>query len=445
MAKGFVIEKVQPGSLAERAGIKAGERLFKINGSNFYDLLDYHYQCSDNFIRLTVGKSDGSFREIDLEKDFGEDIGLCFHSPVIAPLRRCKNKCVFCFVDQQPPGLRPSLYVKDDDYRLSFFDGNYITLTNMGPLDLKRVIRRKLSPLYISIHATEPRVRRKMMRNVAAGDILGQLRQLAAAGLEIHGQVVICPGYNDGAVLEKTVGDLSQLYPSLKTLALVPVGITKYRQNLKEIRSISPAEALDIVEKYTGVQEQFCQNFGEPFVYLSDELYLLAGFPLPAHEHYGAYAQLENGVGLCRLFLNELETWRAEDKPVLKKKTRISLVTGKSAAPFLKLFAAELKEIKGLKTSLYVVENDFWGGNVSVAGLLTGKDLLAALKGKDLGDYLFIPAVMLKEGAELFLDDISLQYLARELKTDIRPVFKLKEIRYALAGRKGRRGGIVAE
>ncbi|MGI5876089.1 MAG: DUF512 domain-containing protein [Dethiobacteria bacterium] len=433
MSKGFVIKEIRPGSLAEKAGIKAGERLFKINGSYFFDILDYHYHCSDNIIRLTIGKDCSNFREINLEKGFGEDLGLEFHSPVIAPLRRCKNHCVFCFVDQQPPGLRPSLYVKDDDYRLSFFHGNYITLTNMGPLDLRRVVRRKLSPLYISIHATEAKVRRKMMRNAHAGNILGQLKQLAKAGLEMHGQVVICPGYNDGPVLEKTVADLSQFYPNLKTLALVPVGITKYRQNLKTIRSISPEEALEIVKRYTEFQEQYCKKFGEPFVFLSDEFYLLSNIPLPAHEHYGSYAQLENGVGLGRLFLNELEAWKKGERLVPKKKTKISLVTGRSAEPFLKLFVAELKKIKGLNTSLYVVNNDFWGGNVSVAGLLTGQDLLRSLKGKDLGDFLFIPGVMLKEKTELFLDNITLSFLARELKVKVVPVFKLEEIRLFLS------------
>jgi putative radical SAM enzyme (TIGR03279 family) len=429
MHRGFTISHVKKESPAAKAGIKAGDFLFKINNSFFYDILDYHYLCSGQRVLLSLYNKKGNFTEIKIKKKYDEELGLDFFSPTLGPIRRCQNHCLFCFIDQQSPGMRSSLYEKDDDYRLSFFHGNYITLTNMGDLDLKRIVRRGISPLYVSIHSTDPVIRRKMMGNVAAGVILEQLKKLVRGGVEIHGQVVVCPGLNDGAVLKKTVKDLSLLYPGLKTVALVPVGLTRYRQKLAPLRSVSPGEACSIVEDYSAMQELFQEQLGTPFIYLADEFYILSGRLLPPHEHYGMYQQLENGVGLGRLFLNEIEEWRKSALPSLRRKMEISLVTGQSGGAFLKMFLGELEKIRGLKTYLHILPNVFWGGNVTVTGLLTGSDLLLGLSRENLGEVMFIPSVMLKEGTKLFLDNISLDFLAARLKVRIVPVNSLEEIR----------------
>ncbi len=427
--RGFAISGVKEASPAALAGIKRGEYLYKINNSLFHDILDYQYLCSGSSLSLTLYNKKGQRRRININKQYDEDLGLEFFSPTVGPVRHCRNHCIFCFIDQQPPGMRLSLYEKDDDYRLSFFYGNYITLTNLGELDIKRIVRRGISPLYVSIHATEPDIRRKMMGNAAAGNILQQLKELVRGGIEIHGQVVVCPGLNDGAVLKKTVEDLSLFYPGLKTVALVPVGLTRYRRHLAPLNSFSSLQACRIVEEYSSMQKRFQGKLGAPFIYLADEFYLLAGKPLPPHEHYGAYQQLENGVGLGRLFLNEVEIWKKEAPASLPRETDISLVTGQSGEFFLNKFVKELDKIKGLRTHLYVIPNSFWGGNVTVAGLLTGSDLLKSLRGKNLGDVLFIPSVMLKDSTTLFLDNMSLDFLSARLKVRIVPVKDLEEIR----------------
>lgn len=426
--RGFEITGIKKGSPAEKAGLKAGDKLLQINGSIFFDIVDYRILTAAEKLYLSVLR-EGKTLELELNKRFDEDPGIVFSSFTLSPLRRCQNHCVFCFIDQQPEGMREPLYEKDDDYRLSFFHGNYITLTNVSNLEMKRIIRRNLSPLYISIHAVDPRVRRRMMRNSRAANIFQQLKKLARAGIEMHGQVVICPGINDGAVLSQTVEALSALYPNLNTLALVPVGLTKYRQGSKQLRSITPEEAERVVEKYTAKQRQFEEKMGTPFVYLADELYLLSGNPLPSHEHYGDYLQLENGVGIARLFLNELEEWKQKTNiPHLNKDTKISIVTASSGEPFIKQFVEELNKISNLQANLYTVPHEFWGGNVSVAGLLTGTDLLSGLKGKELGDILFIPETMLKEKTLLFLDNLDVSTLSTRLNAKVIPVNNLFQI-----------------
>lgn len=432
LQRGFTISKVKKESPAAKAGIQEGDHLLKINNSLFYDILDYHYLCSGSDILLYLYNKKGKFMQIKIKKRYDEDLGLEFASPTLGPVRRCQNHCIFCFIDQQPSGMRPSLYEKDDDYRLSFFYGNYITLTNMSDLDLKRIIRRGISPLYVSIHSTDPVIRTKMMRNAAAGNILGQLKKLVQGGVEIHGQVVVCPGFNDKEALKKTINDLSLLYPGLKTVALVPVGLTRYRRDLTSIQSISSGEAYRIVEECSVLQRRFEKLFGTPFIYLADEFYLLSKRPLPPHEHYGMYQQLENGVGLGRLFLNELEVWKKLPLPSLPHEMEISLVTGKSGGIFLNAFWKELKKIRGLRAHLHILPNLFWGGNVTVTGLLTGRDLLLGLKRKKLGEVIFIPSVMLKEGTNLFLDNLSLDFLSSRLKVQVIPVNSLKEIRQYL-------------
>lgn len=428
MPQGFSVVKVEEHSPARLAGLEEGDRLLEINGSCFYDLLDYYYLCADTHLVLKILKN-GTPMLLNVDKGYDDALGLEFSSPTIGPLRRCHNNCIFCFIDQQPPHLRSSLFQKDDDYRLSFLHGNYITMTNVNKGELRRIIRRSISPLYISIHATNPELRRAMMGNRAAGRIMNQLNLLAGGGITMHGQVVICPGYNDGAVLLKTVRDLARFYPRLKTVALVPVGLTRYRDHLTPLRPVTSQSARQIVKTFSGWQKRFQKKHGTPFVYLADEFYLLSGSPLPPHHHYGAYEQLENGVGLLRLFLNDLESWKNQPEPVnITAKKTISCVTGKGAAPFLQLFMDELAKVPLLKSHLHVLSNHFWGGNVNVAGLLSGSDLLSGLQGKELGEILFITSAMLKEGSELFLDGYSLAEVSAALKTKIIPVESLLEI-----------------
>ena len=432
MNKGFFISGIKPDSPAGKAGLKAGDRLIKINGSYFYDLLDFHYLCTEKKLSLQVKNNADTLKKLTIYKGYDEDTGIEFSSPVIGPLRQCRNHCMFCFIDQQPYGMRPSLYEKDDDYRLSFFNGNYLSLTNTGKLDIKRIIRRKLSPLYISIHATDPAVRRKMMGNKNAGRILEMLAILARAGIKMHGQLVICPGHNDGTVLEKSVNELAELFPALQTIALVPVGLTRYREKLALLRAFTPEEARKIVDKYSAWQERFCSKKGLPFIYLADEFYILSGYPFPPHEHYRNYPQLENGVGLGRLFLKQLEKWRNTGVPGVKKYKEISLYTSKAAEPLLKQLLNELHMIPSLKTHLHVIPHFFWGGNVTVTGLLTGSDLIRGLSDQKLGEVLFISRSMLKKGTKLFLDNLTLESVSSKLKTRIIPVEGPLELRRLL-------------
>jgi len=435
MRRGHVVAAVHQDSPAHRMGLAVGDRVIKINRSYFYDLLDYHYLSASEQIELHILKKNGTPMRRLINKAYDENLGLEFSSPTIGPLRRCQNNCIFCFIDQQPACLRSSLYEKDDDYRLSFFHGNYITLTNVAEGELKRIARRYISPLYISIHATDPVVRSAMMGNRTAAKITDQLGMLAKAGITMHGQVVVCPGYNDGIVLQKTIGELVQFYPYLKTVALVPVGLTRYRNGLTPLRPFTAATAGEIVETCSRRQLNFTEKWGTPFVYLADEFYLLANLPLPEHTHYGAYEQIENGVGLLRLFLNELDAWKKQPVPRIFPEKNISLVTGEAAGPFLNIFMQHLKLIPGLKSHLHLLPNLFWGGNVNAAGLLCGQDLLQGLTGKPLGEALFIPAVMLKEGTELFLDSLSVTDLSFALKVPVLPVRSLQDICFFLEGK----------
>lgn len=440
MPRGHIVATVNKYSPARRAGLQAGDRLIKINGSFIFDVLDYYYLCAAERVELDFVKKTGDRCRRAVHKEYDEDLGIAFSAPTIGPLRRCQNSCVFCFIDQQPRGLRSSLYEKDDDYRLSFLHGNYITLTNTDDAELKRIVRRAITPLYISIHATMPAVRQAMMGNKTAGSIMKQLNRLALAGISMHGQLVVCPGFNDEIVLKKTIRDLANFFPYLKTVALVPVGLTRYRRGLVPLQPLTPAQAKKIVRYASRLQLLFRKKYGAPFIYLADEFYLLAGETLPSHEHYGNYEQLENGVGLLRLFLNELEQWKRQGNPAISGNMEISLVTGEAAAPFLQMFMQELEKIPALRCRLFVLDNRFWGGNVNVAGLLSGRDLLQGLYKRPLGDAVFISAHMLREGSDLFLDGISVKKLSALLKAPLIPVHSLSEIRsYLDRASKGKR------
>ncbi|HOF87935.1 MAG TPA: DUF512 domain-containing protein, partial [Armatimonadota bacterium] len=339
--------------------------------------------------------------DVEIEKDADEDLGLVFAHDVFDRVRRCRNNCVFCFERQMPAGMRPSLSLRDDDFRLSFLHGNFLTLTNLRPDDLARIVRERLTPLYVSIHATDPAVRRAMLRNRAAGDILAQVRLLGDHGIQVHGQIVLCPGWNDGPVLARTLNDLAALYPAVLSVGVVPVGLTAHRPAGPDVRAVTPGDAEAVLDLIAAMQAALLPRLGTRLVFAADECYLMTGRPLPPDAAYEEYAQAENGIGLSRRFLDEAAALHIPPLPA----RAVTLATGALAAPLVESFTARLRAA-GADARVAAVPNRFYGGGVSVAGLLTGRDLLAALRGRDLGAALILPAVTLNADGR-FLDDLT--------------------------------------
>ncbi|NLP36212.1 MAG: DUF512 domain-containing protein [Firmicutes bacterium] len=414
------IEQVIPGSIADEIGICAGDFVVDIDGSQPRDILDWQLAESSELLLLTIKHQDGQLVEYEIEKDYDETLGIVFASPTMDKIKSCRNKCVFCFVDQMPPKMRDTLYVKDDDYRLSFLTGSYITLTNLREEDLERICRLHLSPLYVSVHATDPKIRQKLMRNRHAGKLLSLMERLAACGIQFHTQVVLCPGLNDGAVLEQTITDLFALYPAVRTLAVVPVGLTGYRQGLYSLQSNSLTDARKVLKQIHAWQEKTLKEIGTRFVFASDEFYTLAREPLPPAEAYEGYPQLENGVGLVRMLLDEWEERQKSLPPKLAVPKEVTVATGVSAASYLQPIIDRLNQIENLEVSLVPVKNQFFGGQVTVTGLLTYQDLIKTLK--NVKGTLYLSSVMLKEGKELFLDGYTIQDLAQTIKTEVQVV-----------------------
>ena len=396
-----LISSVKHGSLAEAAGIKAGESLLTVNGSSLRDIIDLSFLLADEQVVLKLAAADGTEREITIDKRIDEDLGLEFESAVFDKVTTCYNKCVFCFVDQMIPGMRKGLYVRDDDYRLSFLYGNFITLTNMKDEDFERIIQTHMSPLYVSVHATDPEVRCKMMNNRFAGELMDKLKRLFDAGITVHTQIVCCPGYNDGDVLKRTYADLRALAPMVETMAVVPVGLTKNRAHLTPLRLFTPEEAREIVITVTEWQQECRQSLGKSFVYLGDEFYILAGMPLPQADWYDGFPQLENGIGLSRNFLEE---WQEANKiaPV-KGEVNSVIPVGTSAFKVLQPLIEDFNAKTGMQHRLIGVENEFFGSTVNVTGLLCGNDILNAVKG---AESIILPEVVLNSD-DLFLDDMS--------------------------------------
>lgn len=405
------ISNVRRHSLAEKAGIQPGEKLCSVNGCNVQDIIDLSFLTSDEVVELEIENAAGAKRLVHIEKYPDEDLGLEFESAVFDKVRTCYNNCIFCFVDQMIPGMRPGLYVRDDDYRLSFLYGNFITLTNMRDEDFDRIIRTHLSPLYISVHATDPDVRCKMMNNRFAGQLMEKINRLLEAGIQIHTQIVCCPDYNDGEVLKRTFADLYALHPGVLTMAVVPVGLTKHREHLHPMRTFTPQEAAEIVDAVSGWQKQCREETGKSFVYLGDEFYLLAGKELPPSEYYDGFPQLENGIGLTRNFLNEwdmaLKTLQYADGA-----EQAVIPVGESAFRVLQPMMEAFNRQYSTKHSFVSVKNLFFGGHVNVTGLLTGGDILAAVKDSER---LILPGVVLNND-NLFLDDMSLDDFKRSFQ-----------------------------
>lgn len=419
-----IISDVAKGSPADKKRIKPGDTLVSINGHDIADVLDYSFYADDSELRVVTKRESGAFQIVRVEKEQGKDLGLIFETYLMDKKRSCKNKCMFCFIDQLPKGLRESLYFKDDDARLSFLFGNYITLTNLTEREVQRIMEMHISPVNISVHTMNPELRVKMMANPNAGEALKIVKRLADAGISINTQLVLCPGVNDGEELKYSLKELAALYPSVQSIAAVPVGITKFREGLCHIEPYTKeqaAETVDIIEQFGN---EFKKDHGTRLAFAADEFYLKAGRPIPDGEYYEEFAQLENGVGLWADLRDSFAKALSETEECPNAKERkISMATGTSAYPLINSLAQKAQEkFKNLHIEVTPIKNKFFGETINVAGLLTGTDLIDQLNGKDLGEELLIPSVMLRSEGDIFLDDLSPEDLEEKLKVKVTPV-----------------------
>jgi len=423
MKNGHTISRVRPGSIGEEAGLKPGDQIVSVNGIRVEDVFDYQYLTEDEYQEVLIRQSDGEEWILEVEKDEEEDLGLDFENGLMDEYRSCRNKCIFCFIDQMPPGMRDTLYFKDDDSRLSFLQGNYVTLTNMDGKDIDRIIRYHLSPINISVHTTNPELRCRMLHNRFAGEALKKMDLLYQAGIRMNGQIVLCKGYNDGAELERTIADLGRYCPVMESVSVVPVGLTRYREGLTPLESFTKEEAGQVVDTVEGWQKKFSARYGLHFIHASDEFYLLAGRDMPEASRYDGYLQLENGVGMLRLLTEEVsEALEAPDSESggAKEKRKVSVVTGKLAGPLLRQIADQVtKRYPWVEISVCEIVNEFFGEMITVSGLLTGRDLIRQLQGKELGDCLLLPANMVKSDADIFLDDVTKEDAEKALQVPL--------------------------
>jgi putative radical SAM enzyme (TIGR03279 family) len=414
-----VVATVEPGSIGEELGFQPGDRLLSINGQRPRDLIDLQVLVGEEELVLEVEDPDGTLHTVELEKDLDEGLGLGFTEALFDGLKQCNNACPFCFIDQQPPGKRRSLYLKDDDYRLSFLYGSYLTLTNLSEADWQRIESQRLSPLFVSVHATEPELRSRLLVNPRAGLLLEQLQWFYERDLQIHAQVVVCPGLNDGPALERTLRDLAGFaggdWPAVLSAAVVPVGLTRFRPPGDGLVPVDRMAARAVIALVEPLQAEFQQRLASRFAWLSDEWYLIAGLPLPPRASYEDLPQQENGVGSIRAFLEELDQATAELPTRVERPRRLSWVVGHLVAEALQPVVRRLNAIEGLELILYGLPSPYWGQEQVVTGLLTGSDLLEGLRGRDLGQALLLPAVTLRQGEPVFLDDMPLEELEQAL------------------------------
>lgn len=416
-----LIKEVYPGSIAEEMGIEPGDVLLRINKQEIGDVFDYRYYIKDDYIEVLIRKADGEEWLLEIDKDYDDDLGIEFDNGLMSDYRSCSNKCIFCFIDQMPPGMRETLYFKDDDSRLSFLQGNYITLTNMTEKDVERIIHMQLAPINISVQSTNPELRCKMLHNRFAGDKLKYLDQLYEGHVEMNGQIVCCKGVNDGEELRRSIEDLSKYLPFMRSVSAVPAGITKYRDGLYPLELYTKEEAEAVIELIESYQKKFYEEYGLHFIHASDEWYITAERDFPEEERYDGYIQLENGVGMMRLFIEEFEeaVKHLEGKPMERT---LTIATGKLTYPTICQFAEQLMKLyPGLVVHVYAIRNDFFGETITVSGLITGQDLVKQLleykeQGVDLGETLLIPSNMLRTGEEVFLDDMTVQQVEEALK-----------------------------
>ena len=413
------IASVDAHSPAQRAGVRPGETLTHVNGHPIVDVLDYKFYTYDPRLELELMGEDGRSRRVRVRKDEGEDLGLEFGSYLMDRARSCANRCIFCFVDQMPPGMRETLYFKDDDARLSFLMGNYITLTNLSQREIQRVCDLRISPVNISVHATDPALREAMLKHRRAGECLEIMRRFAQAGIEMNCQVVACPGVNDGPALARTLRELGELHPAVTSVAVVPVGVTKFREGLCHIEPYTPEQAAALIDQVEAFGAAFLKEHGTSLAWCSDEFYLIAGRDLPEKAYYEDMDQLENGVGMLQLLLHQAELAADEDLSELAP-SPFSVATGVSAAPFVEqvvdMVRGKCGNIKGM---VFPISNRFFGETITVSGLITGRDLIEQLQGKELGERLLIPDNMLRAGERVFLDDVTVEQLEEALGVQV--------------------------
>ncbi len=436
--KPAVVAYVKPGSIGEELGFEPGDSLVSINGIQPRDLIDYKFLIVEEELHLEVLDINGIHHHIDLEKDSDDELGLGFTEALFDGLRQCNNKCSFCFIDQQPSGQRKSLYLKDDDFRLSFLYGSYLTLTNLTEADWLRIETQRLSPLFVSVHATNPHLRSKLLKNPRGSLLLEQLSWFSKRGLQIHAQIVVCPGINDQEALEESLTELAKFgegeWPAVLSTAVVPVGLTKFRPSSDAMKPVDEVCARTVIKQVEKLQLQFKEKIGSSFAWLSDEWYLIGGKALPPRKHYEDLPQQENGVGSIRAFLEEISEASKKLPTKLGQKRSCSWVVGRLVVQALTPISEKINLVEGLTLFLYGLPSQYWGQDKVVTGLLTGEDLLKGLSGKELGEELLLPSVMLKEGEAIFLDGMTVEELGNTLEVEIRIVHGADDIMAAVIG-----------
>ena len=416
-----IIKTIEPGSIAEELELEPGDELLRVNGEIIEDVFDYHFQTNDTYLELTIRKKDGEEWDLEIEKEYDEEIGITFENEFMDQYRSCSNNCIFCFIDQMPPGMRPTLYFKDDDSRLSFLQGNYITLTNMSDHDIDRIIRYHLAPINISFQTTNPELRCKMLHNRFAGKIMEQLQKLYEGGIIMNGQIVLCKNVNDGEELERSIRDLSGFIPNIESVSVVPVGLSDHREGLYPLEPFNREDAREVIACIEKWQKKLYEEYGTHFIHASDEWYLLAGYEMPEEERYDGYLQLENGVGMIRLLTEEFHEGLKEAVTDGKKR-HVTIATGHSAVGTIRKLAEELCEkFPNVAVDVYEIVNHFFGEQITVSGLMTGTDLKEQLQGKDLGEALLLPVNILRSGedVQILLDDITIPELENTLQIPI--------------------------
>ena len=416
-----IVKGVLPGSIAQEMEIEAGDRLLSINGKEIEDVFDYHFLVNDEFLTVLIEKPDGEEWELEIEKEYEDDLGIEFEQGLMDEYRSCRNQCMFCFIDQMPKGMRETLYFKDDDSRLSFLQGNYVTLTNMSDHDIDRIIRYHLEPINISFHTMNPELRCRMLHNRFAGEALRKVDRLFEGNIAMNGQIVLCKGVNDGEELERSIRSLMQYVPCLQSVSVVPVGLTKYREGLYPLEPFTKEDAGKVLAMIHKWQKKAYAAYGVHFIHAGDEWYILAGQEVPEEERYDGYLQLENGVGMLRLLENEFEEVY-ETLPGDDRQREVSIATGLLVYPYIRRLSGRMEEkYPNCKIHVYGICNDFFGELITVSGLITGRDLIRQLKGRPLGERLLLPCNMFRSGEEEFLDDVTLAEVkdALQVRADI--------------------------
>lgn len=420
--KEHIVYKVLPGSIAEELEVEPGDVLVSVNDHVIEDIFDYHYYTNEEYLTVVIRKPDGEEWELEIEKEYEDDLGIEFENGLMDDYKSCHNKCIFCFIDQMPKGMRDTLYFKDDDSRLSFLQGNYVTLTNMKDHDFERIIEYKLGPINISVQTMNPELRCKMLNNRFAGEALKKLDRLYEAGIPMNGQIVLCKGVNDGAELDRSIRELMKYMPVMESVSVVPVGLSKYREGLYPLEPFEKEDACQVVDMIEKYQQECVKECGLHFIHASDEWYLLAERELPDEDNYDGYIQLENGVGMLRLLRDEFSEAlsQLDSSQVTKEEYHITIATGRLAAPTIQELCEDYcKQFPQADITVVPIRNDFFGEMITVSGLLTGQDLIAQLKERDLGEKLLLPCNLLRSGEEVLLDDVTLEDLKKTLQVPI--------------------------